>query len=272
MFAIQSDIAQKVAEQLHAKISASEKLAIESKPTADLTAFDLYTRAKNILLEENHRTKAELLEAVDLLNQAVARDPAFFDAYCQLAYAHDAIYFFSHDHTSARLALAEAAIQAAARLNPNAGETHLARARSLYWGYLDYDGALAELEVARQTLPNDFRVPRLMAEIQRRRGRWEESTRSYERAAELNPRYMVPRVGIAYNYTFLRRYADVKSALASTLAVFPNDLRHAHMASVRGISGKSRHPADASNARFNSGHKSHSNAGYCQVVAYLRAG
>ena len=225
MFAIQSDIAQKVAEQLHAKISASEKVAIESKPTTDLTAFDLYTRAKNILLEENHRTKAELLEAVDLLNQAVARDPAFFDAYCQLAFAHDAIYFFSHDHTAARLTLAETAIQAAARLNPNAGETHLARARSLYWGYLDYDDALAELEVARQTLPNDFRVPTSMAQIQRRRGRWEESTRSYERAAELNPRYMVPRAGIAYNYTFLRRYADVKSAVASTLAVFPNDLK-----------------------------------------------
>ena len=225
MFAIQSDIAQKVAQQLHAKISASEKLAIESKATTDLNAFDVYTRAKNILLEENHRTKAELLEAVDLLNQAVARDPAFFDAYCQLAFAHDAIYFFSHDHTAARLALAETAIQAAARLNSNAGETHLARARSLYWGYLDYDAALAELEVARQTLPNDFRVPTSMAQIQRRRGRWEESTRSYERAAELNPRYMVPRAGIAYNYTFLRRYADVKSAVASTLAVFPNDLK-----------------------------------------------
>ena len=159
MFAIQSEIAQKIAEQLHAKISPSEKLAIESKPTTDLAAFDLYTRAKNILLEENHRTKTELLGAVDLLNQAVARDPAFFDAYCQLAYAHDAIYFFSYDHTAARLALAEAAIQAAARLDSNAGETHLARARSLYWGYLDYDGALAELEVASQTLPNDFRVP-----------------------------------------------------------------------------------------------------------------
>ena len=82
MFAIQSEIAQKIAEQLHAKMSASEKLAIESKPTADVTAFDLYTRAKNILLEGYNQTKAEYLEAVDLLNQAVARDPSFLDAYC----------------------------------------------------------------------------------------------------------------------------------------------------------------------------------------------
>jgi TolB-like protein/predicted Ser/Thr protein kinase len=227
MFLIQSDIAQKIAEQLHAKMSASEKLAIESKPTADLAAFDLYTRAKNILLEGNNQTKAEYLEAIDLLNQAVARDPSFLDAYCQLAYAHDWLYFGrgnGPDHTPARLALAEAAIQGAARLNPNAGETHLARAQNLYRGYLDYNGALAELETARQTLPNDFRVPRLTGLIQRRQGHWEESTRNLERSAELNPRNIETRVTIATNYTFLRRYADLKSALASTLAVFPKDL------------------------------------------------
>jgi serine/threonine protein kinase len=227
MFLIQSEIAQKIAEQLHAKMSASEKLAIESKPTADLAAFDLYTRAKNILLEGNNQTKAEYLEAIDLLNQAVARDPSFLDAYCQLAYAHDWLYFGrgnGPDHTPARLALAEAAIQGAARLNPNAGETHLARAQNLYRGYLDYNGALAELETARQTLPNDFRVPRLTGLIQRRQGHWEESTRNLERSAELNPRNIETRVTIATNYTFLRRYADLKSALASTLAVFPKDL------------------------------------------------
>jgi len=231
MFAIQSEIARKVAEQLHAKMSASEKLAIESKPTADVTAFDLYTRAKNILLDWYNQTKAEYLEAVDLLNQAVARDPSFLDAYCQLAYAHDWLYFGGGnglDHTPARLALAEAAIQGAARLNPNAGETHLARAQNLYWGYLDYNGALAELETARQTLPNDFRVPRLMGHIQRRQGHWEESTRNLERSAELNPRTIETRVAIAINYTFLRRYADLKSALASTLAAFPNDLDTAY--------------------------------------------
>ena len=92
------------------------------------------------------------------------------------------------DHTSARLASAEAAIQAAARLRPDAGETHLARALNLYHGYRDYDGALAELEVARQTLPNDARVFQLTGEIQRRQGHWQESTRNLERSVELNPR------------------------------------------------------------------------------------
>ena len=162
-------------------------------PTKDLVAYDLYTRAKNILAAQN-ATQEELLQAVDLLNQAVAHDPSFFDAYCQLAYAHDDVYNEYVDHTSARMALAEAAIQAAARLRPDAGETHLARARNLYWGYWDYDAALAELKIARRTLPNDFRIPEMTAHIQMRQGHLEESTRNLERAVELNPRDFQLRV------------------------------------------------------------------------------
>jgi TolB-like protein len=223
VFAIQSEIAKTIADQLQAKLSSSEKSAIEHPPTSDISAFDLYTRAKNILLKPSEVTRTELVQAVDLLNQAVGRDPSFFDAYCQLAYAHDEIYFFSFDHTSARLALAEAAIQVAAQLRPDAGETHLARARNLYFGYRDYDGALAELEISGQTLPNDFRIPQLMAYIQRRRGYWEESIRNLQRAAELNPRDIETQLGVAGNYQSLRRYADEKSALARALAIKPDN-------------------------------------------------
>src|SRR5436190_15192297 len=160
MFAIQSEIAQKVAERLHAKISAAEKLAVERSPTADLTAFDLYSRAKNLLLTVTftRSSKRDLLKAADLLNQAVAHDPSFFQAYCQLARTHDQLYSFAYDRTPARLALAAAAIEEAFRLRPDSGEAHLARAEDLFRGNRDYDGALAELETARQTLPNDARL------------------------------------------------------------------------------------------------------------------
>src|SRR6266516_5364931 len=223
VFAIQSEIAKTIADQLQAKLSPGEKSAIERPETSDITAFDLYTRAKNILLT-SARGKAGYLLAVDLLNQAVARDPSFFDAHCQLAFAHDALYFFGYDHTSARVALAEAALQAASRLRPEAGETHLARGQNLYWGYRDYDGALAELGVARQTLPNDARIFGLTGYIQRRQGHWEESTRNLERAAELDPRDTETlQLGVAANYWFLRRYAEVKSVLDRALAIEPND-------------------------------------------------
>src|SRR5262249_9371728 len=96
VFAIQSEIAKTIADQLQAKLSPNEKNAIERAPTSDISAFDLYAQANNLLVMIG-RTKAELLEAVDLLNQAVAHDPSFFDAYCQLASAHDFIYFVGHD-------------------------------------------------------------------------------------------------------------------------------------------------------------------------------
>ena len=121
MFAIQSEIAQKVAERLNAKVTSAERLAIEEKPTTDPTAFELYSRASDLLT-------ADTFKAIDLLNQAVARDPSFLKAYCLLVVAHDGLYAFNFDHTPARLALAEAALREAFRIRPNAGETHWARA------------------------------------------------------------------------------------------------------------------------------------------------
>ena len=228
MFAIQSEIAQKVAERLHAKISAAEKLAIERPPTADLTAFDFYNRAKNFLLDtvvgSTATRKANLLKAADLLNQAVAHDPTFFQAYCQLAWTHDNIYFDGWDRTAARLALAEAAIEAAFRLRPDAGEVYLARAWHLYWGYRDYDGALAEVESARPTLANDPWVSQLIGFIRRRQGRWEESTQNLERALDLDPRNFNLLRQIAILYDDLRRYADQQTVLDRALALRPNDL------------------------------------------------
>jgi TolB-like protein/Tfp pilus assembly protein PilF len=225
LFAVQSELAQKVAQRLRAKISSAEKLAVEQPPTTDFVAFDLYNRAKNLLaLRLSSGLKANLLQAVDLLNQAVARDSSFLQAYCQLAYAHDQLYFLGFDHTPARLALAEAAIERAFRLRQDAGETHLAHARNLYHGQLDYGGALAELNVAGQTLPNDARIFRMMGYIQRRQGRWQESTQNLERASDLDPRNTETLQQIALSYGVLHRYADEKSVLERALAIEPNDL------------------------------------------------
>jgi TolB-like protein/class 3 adenylate cyclase/Flp pilus assembly protein TadD len=225
VFAIQSEIAKAIAEQLQAKLSPHEENAIERPPTTDIIAFDLYTHAKNLLLTSfSSAARAKLLQAVDLLNEAIARDPSFFEAYYQLAHTHDLLYFLGLDHTPARLAQAEAAVQAASRLRPDAGETHLARAQNLYWGYRDYGSALAELEVARQTLPNDARIFELMGYIQRRQGHWEESTRTLERAIDLDPRNFFMLQQIAISYGVLRRYADETSVWDRALAIEPNDV------------------------------------------------
>jgi TolB-like protein/Flp pilus assembly protein TadD/predicted Ser/Thr protein kinase len=224
LFVIQSEIAKKVAGRLNAKISAAESLAIEQPITTDLMAFDLFARAKNLLLWVSSTTGGEskLLQAVDLLNQAVARDPSFFQAHCELAYAHDLLYFFRDDHTPARLALAEQAIKTAFRLRPDSGEARLAEAENLYRGHLNYKEALAALEIAGQKLPNNPRVFEMKGYIQRRQGRWEESTRNLERALDLDPRNFFALRQIAISYGHLRRYSEAASALDRAIDVEPN--------------------------------------------------
>jgi tetratricopeptide (TPR) repeat protein len=133
------------------------------------------------------------------------------------------LYFFGHDRTSSRLALAETALETAARLRPDADETHLARAWNLYWGHLDYDGALAQLEIARQTLPNDPQLLFLIGLVQRRRGHWEESTRTFERIAGLDPRNFAVLQNIEGNYATLGRYAEQQVWLDRILALQPDD-------------------------------------------------
>ena len=227
VFAIQSEIAKAIAEQLQAKLSPNEKKAIEQPPTTDLAAFDLYTRAKSLLLKADFSVTFGPVtqEAIELLDEAVKRDPSFFDAYCQLAYAHEYLYGLAGtDHTPARLALAEAAVQAATRLRPDAAETHLARAQYLYYGLRDYPGALAELEIARRGLPNDPRLVELTGYILRRRGQQEEGLQDLQRAAELDPRNLITLQQIALSYQFLGRYAESIAAMDRALAIVPDSV------------------------------------------------
>jgi TolB-like protein/Tfp pilus assembly protein PilF/predicted Ser/Thr protein kinase len=227
MFAVQSEVAQKIAEQLHAKVSSAEKSAIARAPTADIAAFDLYTRAKNLFLAATNSNsgKEDLLEAADLLNQALARDPSYFEAYCQLGGIHDLLYILGHDHSPRRLGLAEAAIDTALRLRPNAGEAHLARAANLYSGYLNYDEALTELELARKSLPNDCRIFELVGLIDNRRGKFGEALIELEHAMELDPRNVYRLEQIAQTYLFLRRYPEAGAAYDRALAIDPNNVQ-----------------------------------------------
>ena len=225
VFAIQSEIAKAIADQLQAKLSPSEKTAIERPPTSDVTAFDLYSRAKTLLLSLSFTVQAKpnLLQAVDLLDQALAHDPQFFLAYCQLAYGHANLYFQNLDRTPDRRAQAEAAVQAAFRLRPDAGEAHLARAENFYRVDLDYSAALKELDTARRTLPNDPHVFELTGYIRRRQGQHNEGLQNMQRALELDPRNFFTLQQIALSYQMLRRYPEEVAPLERALAINPSD-------------------------------------------------
>jgi serine/threonine protein kinase/tetratricopeptide (TPR) repeat protein len=226
VFTLQSEIAQKITDQLGAEVSSTEKAAIQEPPTTDLVAYDSYLRAKDLIngIAFSTRAKEDLMQAVHLLDQAIARDPLFFLAYGELAGAHDRIYFLGFDHTDARLKLSETALQSIRRLQPQSGETHLALAQHLYWAYQDYDRAKQELATARQTLPNESRIPLLSGYIDRRQGYWEKSLEEMKQALELDPRNFSILQQISLTYEALRRYKEMATTLDGALAIAPKDI------------------------------------------------
>ena len=224
VFAIQSEIAKAIADQLQAKLSPAEKNAIEQRPTSDIAAFELYSRANDLILNIGFSSiqVPNVHAGIDLLNQALARDPSFFAAQCQLARAHDTLYAL-REHTPEQRALAEGAIKAAFQLRPDAGEAHLARANHLYSAYHDYDAALAELDIVRSKMPNAPRIFEITGYIARRRGAHEEGVRNLQRAVELDPRNFFTLQQLALSYKILRRYAEEIATLDRALSIKPDD-------------------------------------------------
>ena len=187
IFAIQSEVAQTIAAKLTATLSTDEKRRIEAKPTENLEAYDLYLRAKELIVSVDISNSVgpaierPLGDAIGFLDQAVQLDPRFTLGYCALAYAHDFAYR-SRDPNPEQRASADAAIKSALSLQPDLPEVHLAYARHLYWGYRDYKRARVQLAIARRGLPNNVEAILLGALMDRRQGNFEKAIREFKEA------------------------------------------------------------------------------------------
>ncbi len=203
LFALQSDLSQAIVAQLKGKLSASEKAAIESRPTKDVQAYDLYLQARGAVLKYRHK------DAVDLLNKAIARDPNFAPAYCLLANAHLLIYRHGDDPSEARLAAAKAAVEAALRIAPELPESHLAQAQYYYNGVRDYEKAAAALAAAPPS-SDRARFFDLAALTERRLGRWKEALRDGEKAMALDPHDPFIATEVIQSNLYVRRYSEAE--------------------------------------------------------------
>jgi serine/threonine-protein kinase len=269
VFAIQSEIAKTIAEQLQAKLSPKEAAVVEAKPTKDLVAYDLYLKASEI-----DRTRASSIgtggaegakQEVALLDQAVTRDPAFVPALCKLAATHLYLHWLN-DRGASHVDLAKKALEAAARLQPDAGEVHLTRGLLYYRGSLDYAPALAEFALAQRSLPNDASIPFLIGMVERRQGHWDESIRHIEQAVRLDPHNVALISELATTLFIQRRYDEAAKTLDSALAWKPLDFGMAFLrawvdmewkadlgrwrAVVAGEAGKPGDPNDLISARL----------------------
>jgi TolB-like protein/class 3 adenylate cyclase len=226
VISFQAQIAQRITNQLGAKLSPRESTELAARPTRDIAAFESYIRARTLL--ETDQTDDDptvyrdaCVRAAALLEQTVARDPHFVAAFWALSEANIQLFRSSDgDHPEYR-ARAEAALQEASRLAPNAGETLLARSRVIYYGYRDFSRALSVLEDAAKLLPNSAEVTMTRALLYRRFGRWQEAFAQFLRATELNPEDPSGFYSAASAAINLRWWDDCDEVRKRLIKVFP---------------------------------------------------
>ena len=243
IFSLQSEITRAIAAKLQTRLSPNEKAILDTPPTTDLRAYDLYLQARALLSLGGVASSKDLLanskRAIPMLEEAVTRDPNFVLAYCELAKWHDEFSSFKAvsspeeqavDHRS----LAEDALEKARRVQPDSGIIHLALARHAVKTTYNIEEADTQIRLARQTLFNNAELETFAGRVDRRLDRWNDAVHDMERAISLEPRDYVLRNLLFSTYSYMRRYEDADRALQSMWALAPAE-DHGFLAIIRAI-------------------------------------
>ena len=227
VFAIQTDLAQKIASALQAKLSPNEKEQLDRQPTKDPNAYLLFIQAHDYANRPDH-FHDDSLKAEELFEQAIKLDPKFASAFAGLSMVESWIYH-SSEPTQARREKARLNADESLRLQPNFPEGHLALGFSYYYGDRDYERALAEFEIAKRDLPNEAQAYLAIGAIQRRQGKWTESTANLEKAAALDPKNAGILVNLAWSYIAVRNFEAADKTVDRLIAVAPQSFASAGM-------------------------------------------
>ena len=216
IFAIQSQIAEVISQELRAKLSTAEKASIEEVPTRDIAAYELYLHARELLWNYDEATQGwdPLYSAVRLLEEAVSRDPSFTLAWLQLSTMDDKLYWVNADRSESRRQAAESALQKALSLRPDLGENHLRVASHLLTTSRNYPAIIKELEIARRSLPNSAHLFTLLADVELHRGQWRDAMQDLERASTIDPRNLSLIITRGNIYQYHRQYEKLQQTFA----------------------------------------------------------
>jgi TolB-like protein/thioredoxin-like negative regulator of GroEL len=223
VFAVESEVAQEIADTLRAKLSPSQSNALAAAPTRDTEAYDLFLKGEYQERQAESTYNGEVFDRAETFyRQALARDPSFALAYARLAYSRLQRHWLISPLTAAQLEEVKSNIEHALAIAPVSPDAHLALAVFYYRGHRDYDSALRELDRTVELQPNNAEARALYAFIYRRRGEWRRSLAEFERAAEVDPRDSSIRTEIGIAYLALRRWSDAEHALTRALALDPH--------------------------------------------------
>jgi TolB-like protein/Flp pilus assembly protein TadD len=221
LFALQTELARRIAFALRANLSPREKASMQVHPTTDLDAYDAYLRARALFRWSGVGDAQENGEqALPLLDQAIKRDPEFALAYALASRVHAELYWFGYDKRPERLALAKTTAETALRLRPDLGDAHIALAFYYYYAFREYELARNELTIALRAIPNEPDVPSAFGVLDRRQGRWEDSIANLNRARQLDPRNSAAIWNLLETHTYLHHYREAERAIDEGLAMF----------------------------------------------------
>jgi TolB-like protein/Flp pilus assembly protein TadD len=223
VFAIQTDLAQKIASALRAKLSPSEKARLDQRPTQNSDAYLLFVQAHDYA-NRKEMFPDTYLKAVPLFEQAIKLDPTFAPAFAGLSMVESRIYH-SFDPTPGRREKARLNADEALRLQPDLPEGHLALGFSYYYGDRNYERALAEFEIAKRGLPNESEAYFAIGAIQRRQGKWAESNGNLEKAATLDPKNTDVLINLCFSYMAQRDFETASKILDRVIAASPQSFQ-----------------------------------------------
>ena len=220
IFALQSDVAEKVASALDVTLLETEKGSMAAKPTDNLQAYEYYLRG-NEYLNRSWEEK-DFRIAIQMYEKAVELDPRFALAYCGLSRAHEELYWYYYDRTQERLNKAKEAVDRALELKPDLPEAHLALGYYYYHGSLDYDHASEQFAIAQKDLLNNSELLLAIGAIQRRQGKWEQAVANIKKAAELDPRSNTKAAEVAWTYLAMCKYAEAEHYFDQAISLAPD--------------------------------------------------
>ena len=222
LFALQSELAQRISQELRANLSAREKTNLQTHPTRDILAYELFLRARELFHWAGSGYSYDKgADALRLIDEAIKRDPQFALAYGLASRLHSELFWFGYDKTASRLEKAKAAADAALQLEPDLGEAHLAKAFYYYYGFRQYAVAQKHVTAAIRAIPNDADVLNTAGAIARRVGRWNEAASTLEQARDRDPRNLSVLWSLFESYLALHEYTKADGTVNDALSVSP---------------------------------------------------
>jgi TolB-like protein/Tfp pilus assembly protein PilF len=225
VFAVESEVAQEIADSLQAKLSPAEASTLATAPTKDTAAYDLFLKGESQLRAANVSLRPESFdEAIAWYQQAIARDPNFALAMARLAECRLNQHWFVETFNESELTEVKKTVEHALALAPDLAQAHVAHGLFYYYGYRQYEQALAEFGRALRLQPNNAQALEYSGYVYRRQGQWQRGLDTLKRSLEQDPRNASVAGNLSQTYCILRMWQDAERRGGYALSIDPSEV------------------------------------------------